>query len=58
MIGWLGGIPVVALATIVTIPSGRIMLTIIANAARHAAGQLVQLQVEATAASMSIALAH
>lgn len=33
MVGWLGGIPIVALATIVAIPSGRIMLTIIANAA-------------------------
>lgn len=58
MIGRLGGIPVVSLAAVVTIPSGRIVLTVVTNSAGHASRQLVQFQIEAAATSVSIALAH
>lgn len=58
MVGRLGGIPIVSLAAIVTIPSGRIVLTVVANSAGDASRQLVQFQIEATATGVPIALAH
>lgn len=58
MVGRLGGIPIVSLAAIVTIASGRIVLTVVANSAGHSSRQLVQFQIEATTSGVSIALAH
>lgn len=58
MVGRLGGIPIVSLAAVVTIASGRIVLTVVANSAGHPSRQLVQLQIEAATSSVSIALAH
>lgn len=58
MVGRLGGIPIVSLAAIVTIASGRIVLTVVANSAGHPSRQLVQFQIEAATSSVSIALAH
>lgn len=54
----LGRIPVEALLAVVTVSAGRRMTTLETNAARNAAGQLEQLHVEATAASVAVTVAN
>lgn len=54
----LGGVSVVSLAAVVAVATRRVVLAVVAHAAGHPSGQLVQFQVEAAATGMAIALAH
>ena len=53
----LGGVPVVTLLAVMTVPASSEVATLEANASTHATRQFVQLHVEAAAPGVQIAVA-